>query len=95
LNEQELASIATLSRLEDLDLRTTRLPASALETVARLPNLRWLHLSEATFDASTLTILVKCKKLESLTLDKNVLSAQQKLQLKAALPALAIGEDID
>lgn len=95
LNEQELASIATLSRLEDLDLRTTRLPASALATVARLPNVRWLHLSEARFDASTLTSLVKCKKLESLTLDKNVLSAQQKLQLKAALPALAIGEDID
>lgn len=95
MNEQELASIATLSRLEDLDLRTTRLPASAMATVARLPNMRWLHLSEATFDASTLTSLVKCKKLESITLDKNVLSAEQKLQLKAALPSLAIGEDLD
>jgi serine/threonine-protein kinase len=95
LNEQELASIAALPRLVHLDLRTTRLPASAMATVARLPNLRWLHLSEATFDAATLTSLVKCKKLESITLDKNVLSAQQNLQLKAKLPSLVIIEELD
>lgn len=95
LTERELASIAALPRLVHLDLRTTRLPSSAMATVARLPNLRWLQLSEATFDASTLTSLGRCKKLESITLDRNVLSAEQKLQLKAALPSLIIGEDLD
>ena len=95
LSEPELASIATLSRLEDLDLRTTKLPASAMATVARLPNLHWLRLSEASFDTSTLLSLVKCKKLESITLGKNVLSAQQKQQLKAARPGLVIREELD
>ncbi len=93
LNERELASIATLSRLEDLDLRTTGLPVASMETLAKLPNLRVLHLNESRFEVSTLTSLLKCKSLRHLDLDKGVLSPQLKAEMNAARPDLNILED--
>ncbi|MBP9091053.1 serine/threonine protein kinase [bacterium] len=92
LNEQELASIATLTQLEDLDLRTSHLPSTTMETLSHLPHLRGVHLNDARFEASTLTRLLKCKTLAFIDLENAVLPSGLVAQMKAARPDLQINE---
>ena len=92
VTERELASIATLAQLEDLDLRTSKLPAATMEMLSLLPKLRALHLNDAQFEVSTLTSLLKCKTLVSLDLENVALPSGLLAQMKAARPDLQINE---
>ena len=92
LNEQQLASIATLTQLEDLDLRTSSLPVTAMAILSRLPKLRSVHLNDTRFDVSTLTSLLKCKSLASLDFETGVLPSELKARMKAGRADLQINE---
>jgi serine/threonine protein kinase len=92
LNERELASIATLDKLEDIDLRTSFLPVTTMAILSRLPKLRTVHLNDSRFDVSTLTTLLKSKTIVTIDLEKAVLPPELKATMKAARPDLQINE---
>jgi len=87
LPPQQLAEIATLSRLESLSIKRDQLRSSDLGILSRLPALKALSCTPVKLDAETLSVLKSFKTLKKLTLQGKAFDHGR---VQAALPGVEI-----
>lgn len=89
-NDEQLAFLPRLSRLDSLELRSHRATDATLEAISRLPKLRCLSLVGNKFSVLGLLKLRTLKSLEELRFDTTRFSAIEVATLKAELPGVRV-----